>query len=66
MEKAFHKHEYNGMKIKLIRYGENVEGILGGSDYGPHYNATWQNSSGQKYIGTVSDEEIQEFIKKTF
>ena len=59
------KFEFAGRVIKIERYGETVDGILSGSLYGgSHYNASWQNSDGQNYIGKVEEEELKRAIEK--
>lgn len=53
-------HKLEGLVIKITRRGEVVEGRLKGSDFGSHYNASWINSDGESFIGTVEDWEIEE------
>ncbi|GAH33802.1 unnamed protein product [marine sediment metagenome] len=58
-------HKYEGMKIKLVRHGEAVQGVLVGSKFGSHYNAGWANSDGQEYVGKVSEAELEDWISKS-
>jgi len=58
------KFEFEGCVIKIERRGEFVDGVLSGSNYGSHYNASWENADGQQFIGVVEDKELEEAIKK--
>lgn len=57
-------HKYEGKKIKLERDGETVKGVLVGSQFGPHYNAKWEDSNGQGWIGLVSKDELEQVVTK--